>query len=447
MLKREILSLFVFVIVFATGCTTLKRYRSLTEPGINNKIADIDLFGFRLSGPQTVEKPKSLWDLSADAQSQFIKILHSRYPDNEMFLNSISNEYMKDNSDGSEDNYANRDLRMIFSISRMRDFSGTDPVAGINITPADRIEYLKISLKLVDQFLRFKGWNMYATEYGSIDIADVSYNRTIDLDAQALIDATLSPVSDLVKTTTEKKISGETKASLSRKEDQSIKYRYLKLNGRINNNKIEMEEEGTREIDLTGNIITDVSLGFNTFPVSLMKVTGLKDSLGRYNIPDKLILEYSTVSVPGMQEIKDTIYALLEMDFVYRNVIKGSKTFPEWDDKVKYYSGKVKKQIVLFTAGDYVPEFFCLGSINRERTRDLLKVKSPTGNPYDIKFRTYKEADAFYTWLMQFPGKKETPDKPVLLGDHSIEYQGNDLTYKQIKEDMGLRVLSYYNFQ
>ena len=44
-----------------------------------------------------------------------------------------------------------------------------------------------------------------------------------------------------------------------------------------------MEEEGTREIDLTGNIMTDVSLEFERFPEMLTDFSGLKDSSGRYN--------------------------------------------------------------------------------------------------------------------------------------------------------------------
>ena len=50
------------------------------------------------------------------------------------------------------------------------------------------------------------------------------------------------------------------------------------------------------------------------------------------------------------------------MDYVFRNVISGQKTFPEWDDRVKYYNGSVSKTIPLFTSDDYVPDFYCIGT-------------------------------------------------------------------------------------
>jgi len=436
MVNRIILILAIYAITLLSGCTTLKRFRSLTESGTNDTLADIDLFGFRLSQAKTWERGKSLWDLSADAQSQFVKILNSRFPDNDMFLNSLSFEYFKSPEEVSTDDYSNRDLRMIFSVSRKRNYSEKDPVSGIDITAADRIEYLKISLKLLDSCVMFTGWNMYSTEYGSIDIADISFSRTLDINASATLSAKQDNAGGAV--------SAGGNSSVSRKEDQAIKQRYLKLNGRLNRTKIEIEEEGTREIDLTGNIMADVSLGYNTFPETLTRIGGLKDSLGGFNTPDELFLEHSLVFIPAIEDIKDTIYAVLEMDFVYRNVVGGSKTFPEWDDRVKYYEGRVKKSIPLFTARDYVPDFYCIGSVNEDKTRDLIKVKTSAGIIYELKFKTYSEAAAFYAWLMDFLVKNESPGKILKIEGQTVEFRGNDLTYRQIIDDKGFSVKSYY---
>src|SRR5512140_838740 len=86
---------FIAAALITCGCTTLKRYDSLQAGGTDNNLADIDLFGYSLSKAGSVTGAKTLWDLSADAQSQFIKILHARYPDNEKFINAMSNEYLK----------------------------------------------------------------------------------------------------------------------------------------------------------------------------------------------------------------------------------------------------------------------------------------------------------------------------------------------------------------
>lgn len=432
---RFIILIFLSGIVFTMGCTTLRRYSSLAVPETNNTIADIDLFGLDLSVPEPGMNFKSLWDLSADAQSQFIKILNTRYSDNEEFLNTFNISYMNEVNKISIDNYTNRDLRLVFSVSKKRKFLNDKGVSGINISPADRLEYLRISLKIPDDsVLSFKSWKMFATEYGSVDVGDVSFSKTLQLNTAGSLSI------DKGKTGGDMSTSGT--ALLSRKEDQSVKYRYLLLNGRINSRKIEMEEEGTREIDLTGNIIADVTLAFNAFPETLTLLTGLLNSTGQFNDPERIIIDYQVVNVPGMREIKDTVKADLQMDYVYRNVVQGSKTFPEWDDRVKYYTGTVKKTIPLFTARDYVPDLYCIG-LNENR-RELLKVKAPNNFVYELKFRSHVEASAFYSWLIQYFSKNENQETGLKIGGQQLIFKDGNLTFGQIKGNSRFGVLPYY---
>jgi hypothetical protein len=326
---------------------------------------------------------------------------------------------------------------LIFSVSKKRYFSKNSPLSGIKLSPADRIEYLDISLEIPeDSILRFTGWNMFTTEYGSIGIADVSFSRSIDLGASASLSATKEPVGGT--------LSADGKSSVSRKEDQAIKYRYLKLNGKINEKKIEMEEEGTREIDLTGNIIADVSLEFEKFPELLTWLSGLKDSTGIFNDPDKFVVHFSDVFVPRMKDIIDTIKAVLRMDYVYRNVVRGGRTFPEWDDRVEYYTGSVNRTIPLFTARDYVPDFYCIGTVTGPGVKDLVKLESSGNKLYPFVFRTYEEASAFYEWLMHYYSKDENKGKTIKIGDQTLKFKGSDLKFGQIDGDSHFGVLSYY---
>jgi len=226
------------------SCTTAKRYRSLMPLKTENTLAAIDLSGFRLIDSKPSPGTKSLWDLSAEAQSHYIRILNTRYPDNGRFREAISYTYSGDRQEVQPDDYVSKDLRLVFSVSRNHDYYNPGQTGGITLTPADRIEYLKISLELPGKSpLSFTGWNMYATEYGSIEIADITFSRSIDIDA--------SPVISPGKGDLNGKLTAGLKTSTSRKEAQSLRYRYLKLNGRIGNKLLEMEEEGTREIDLT----------------------------------------------------------------------------------------------------------------------------------------------------------------------------------------------------
>jgi hypothetical protein len=342
---------------------------------------------------------------------------------------------MKDQEEILSNDYTSRDLKLIFSVSKKRSYSEIGSFIKTGLSPADRIEYLRISLEIPGESnLRFTGWNMFATDYGSIDIADVSFSRNLDLEASA------SPSVKKETVGVNALVGG--KSSISRKEDQSIKYRYLKLNGRISEKKIEMEEEGTREIDLTGNIIADVSLEFEKFPEMLTWITGLRDSSGTFNDPDRLVIHYSEAVVPYMISVKDTIKVVLKMDFIYRNVGCGRRTFQEWDDRVKFFSGSIEKTFPLFTKNNYLPHFYCIGTECPQK--ELVKIKTSGDKLYALKFRTYEEATGFYEWLVHYFSKKEHQGKAINIGGQTLIFKNYDLTNEQITGDSCFRVLSYY---
>jgi hypothetical protein len=429
--------LLILGIILTSSCTTLKRYNSIDQSVTDNNLAGIDLFGFRLSESKPESGNKTLWDLSADAQSQFIKILNTRYPDNEEFLEAMSFEYLREDTQVLPENFVSKDLRMIFSISKKRDYGNKNNPSRIELSPADRIEYLKITLSIPDDSgVRFTGWNIFTTEYGSVDIADVSFSRSLEIDASGLLSANNKGSGG--------ELTAGGKSTATKREDQEIKYRYLKLNGRINNYEIEMEEEGTREIDLTGNVMADISLQFDKFPEMITDFIGLKDSTGRYNISDKIVIQQSEAVIPRMENVKDTVYADLVMDYVFRNVVRGQKTFPEWDDRVKYYKGSVSKKIPLFTSGDYVPDFYCIETDQDPGVRNTIKMTAPFRKEYSLIFRTYKDAYAFCEWLADYFSKSENRNKTAIIGGYILKSGNDDLTYELFGKFQGLSAIPYY---
>ena len=433
--KSSILILILSALISA-GCTTVKRYHSVLPKVTDNTVAGIDLFGFRLSESKSSLSGKSLWDLSADAQSQFIKILNGRYPDNLRFREAMNFKYFYNTVDLGSDDYVTKDLRLVFSVSRRHDYF-VENLSGVILSPADRIEYLKITLEVPEETpFHFTGWNMYSTEYGTVDIADISFSRSIDLDASAALTTG--------KDDNKGELSAGGKSSVTRKEDQSLKYRFLKLNGRIGNKKIEMEEEGTRETDLTGNIIADVSLEFDKFPETATVFSGLSDTTGKPCEPDKVSVRFEEVDVPLMEDIEDTIYAEMRLDYLYRNVVNNGKTFPEWDDRIRYINGSVIKKIPILTTKDYVPGFCCIGSASENDERDLITLESPAGKSYTLIFRSYGEAIVFYDWLDWYFKSQGNMDKGIRIGMYIIKYRGSELTGKIFEGESTLRVFPYY---
>jgi hypothetical protein len=353
-----------------------------------------------------------LWDLSANAQTRLVQILDERFPENGQFMEALSKNY-REGDEALLDDYTRKDLQMVFSISKKREFALINEPAA-RFSPADRIEYLRLSLEIPkENRLKFKQWNHYATEYGELEIADVSFSRSLELDAggdPAGLD-----------------LGG--RASLNRSEKQVIEARYLKLNGSLSAHQMVLEEEGTRETDLTGNISAHVSLEFEAFPERVV-VPYFSDS-------GHLVIQFRDVLVPSMEWAPDTLYAKLTLDYIYRHVQSGWHTFAEWDDGVEYYKGKVQKTVPLFTKMDYLPGFYCIGFDGVER--ESLKYKS-NGKEFLLQFLDYRSASRFMDWL-SLPDRD--PSRPVYMGNNMLSFKGEAFTPALIRE-RGLRVMPVY---
>lgn len=435
-MKKLSLLLSGFLLLFlCNGCTSVKRFKSATYKSQDNTLVDMDLFGSRLTMDGTESPDRNLWELSASAQTQMIQILNERYPDNGQFIRSLSNEYLT-NEDVASLDLTGKKLKMVFTISKKRDYKVLNNASG-RFSPADRIEYLKFSLEIPEKYnLQFKEWNRYVTEYGEIEIADVSFSRSFDLD----VDGSWVTKSD---------VGG--KGSLSRSEDQEVRSRYLKLNGSISDHKIGVEEEGTREIDLTGNVIADVSLEFKGFPERLTIPLFTGESRDGAIGATVAALRFVDVLVPRMKDAPDTIHAVLQMDYIYRHVQSGWKTYQEWDDKVEYYSGTVTKEIALFTKRDYIPNFYGIGTEIDGKT--MIKVRTGTGTDYPLQFKDYPDASGFLEWLRSIPeegdgsisGERRNSGSgvPVMIGQNLLLVNGEPVTMEQLVKTE-LKVIPVY---
>lgn len=392
------LSAGLFLILLFSSCTSVKRYKSADYKGEDHTLVDMSLFGTSLDRPSIDHTGKSLWDLSAGAQTQLIQILDKRFPENGQFTGALNQEYMM-GSTGPVVNFTTNNLRMVFTISKKKDYSELGE-SGSRFSPADRIEFLKFSLEIPEEYnLAFTGWNRYTTEYGEIEIADVSFSRSIDLNGEISTDY----------------VEGGIRSTSGRKEDQAVRSRYLKLNGNMSSLRIAMEAEGNREIDLSGNVIADVSLAFAAYPEKVaLPVYTFSDEDLPFQLSD---LRFADLMVPRISELPDTIMANLKVEYIYRHVESGSKSYQEWDDRVAYYSGKLSKEVNLFHKSEYLPSLYCLGT--EGEGKGVLKIRSLSGVDYPLQFRDYIEASRFLEWLLINGSPK--------VGNHTLIFEGQAL--------------------
>jgi hypothetical protein len=201
----------------------------------------------------------------------------------------------------------------------------------------------------------------------------------------------------------------------------------MKLNGSISDKLISIEEEGTREIDLTGNVIADVALEFDAFPERMLVPVFSGDGKTKGTLSS---FRFVDVMVPRMEEKSDTIHALLKLEYVYRHVQAGSNTFAEWDDQVEYYTGTVQKQIPLFLKEDYLPGFYCIE--DRNERNELLKISQGNNRVYLLQFLSYQDAFRVLEWLEDRDGGAN--DVPLLVGNSKLLFKGEALSEKKASE-------------
>ncbi len=422
-----IISLLCILLVL-TGCTTLKRYRSATYQAVDNSLVGMDLFGYQLTPSGTAPEGRNLWELSASAQTQLIQILDDRYPDNAQFIQALNQEYLSDPA-GPVYDYTKKNLRMVFTISKRRDYaslSGGYPSG--HFSPADRIEYLQFSLSIPEEtHLRFTEWNRFTTEYGEIEIGDISFTRSLDLEAEGVLP---------------EEVDLGSSGFFGRTERQKVRSRYLILNGSIGEHRIEIGEEGTREIDLTGNVIVDVSVEFSPFPERI--TVPIFNTAGHSPVDTGAVaaLRFMDVVVPRMEEAPDTICAVLEMNYVYRHVRSGWKTYQEWDDRVEYYTGSVSKKIPLFYKEDYLPSFYCIAA--GEDEKEALRVRAVPEMIYPLQFRSYPEATSFFNWLHTQAAPELEEEEPIAIGSHVLIHDGVPLTRNSLNRLNDLKVMPVF---
>jgi len=441
------MSIVLGLAVLAAACGTVKRYSSVDSTqkekpvflaegaGEDDLRVRMDISDSRISDPAPSGSSKNLWDLQNEGQKQLLDILTQRYKDNDKFIDILNNQYLSDDGGGGGAvDYVRKNVRIVFSISRWHPY-GLMLGKRDGFSPADRIEYLKYRLTLDDSnsTIKFTSWNRYGTAYGSINIADVNFQQSLSTSAGAGSAAGIitggSGSGALVS------------CSASKSEAQKVSYRYIQLNGSISNKSLQLESEGTREVDLAGNVTADVTMEFDAFPEVLYSLSKAKNDSGIFLQPGEVHLSETVALVPKETTIHN-IRAMLTYDYAYRHVEKGGKTFYEWDDKVKYVTGTVSKEVTLMKAKDILPPFCCLKfqcdtSIHNKNFIKIRNLAAGLGvQETNLAFANQSAANTFITWLVSYkcpPGELNQPIK--LKNGYALWYNGSFLSRQRILDN------------
>ncbi|HXO74549.1 MAG TPA: hypothetical protein VN824_04945 [Puia sp.] len=432
--------------MLTASCSAVKRYSSVDntqkeQPVFLSKDSSEDNIRVRMnisdskiSDPAPSGSYKSLWDLGNEGQKELLDILAQRYKDNDKFTDILNNQYLSDDDKGSGAiDYVRKNVRIVFSISRWHPYDIMGRANGFS--PADRIEYLKYKLTLDDpaSTIKFTSWNRYGTAYGSINIADMNFQESLSASAGAGNSAG-------ILTGGSGSGAGVT-TSASKTESQKVRYRYIQLNGSISSKSLQLESEGTREVDLAGNVTADVTMEFDAFPEVLYSLSKAKNDSGIFLQPGEVHLNETVALVPKETTIHN-IRAMLTYNYAYRHVEKGDKTFYEWDDKVKYVTGTVSKEVTLMKARDILPPFCCLKfqCDTSTHNKNFIRIRNLAAGlgvqETNLAFANQSAANTFITWLVSYKCPPAELDQPIKLKNgYALWYNGSFLTRQRILDN------------
>ncbi len=398
--------------------TKVKRYKSFEVAQLNNSTQHFVCMSTHktlVEEPVTLAPPQTLWTLDGEGQAELIKLYSGKLSKLSEIEKELQSEFFKRSSQLRTD-YTLIDIRLIISIEKAKRILAMNLPNG-DFSLADRIAYLSYSFTVDTEEIIFEKWDKYETEYRTYNIANISNTNSLSLtggfSATSATSKTSAPFADSASVTPS--LSATTSNSVT--EAQAVGNRNLEFNGRISDSTIEIEQEGSRDIDLTGNVAVEAQLRFTKPSYEDVSVFNNLFTGGVANEPTNVTLNIIEVKIPNRDKAHEDIEAILNAEYWYRHVSnkKGRNTFFEWDDKVKMYVGNIANQSeTLLRVKDYLPNFLNLKIKDpKSQKEDYLRLKKvsdgETKNAPRVIFSDYTAADGFRSWLNQlvYNGRQE----------------------------------------
>lgn len=360
----------------------------------------VDINAYFVEKEKVKVQPKTIFDLSPKGQSQLIQALSRQDSSSSSLISSLSSPLQPDKKVTNFEilDYTKIDKRFIVSIRNN------------SYWPANRIAKIKINLEIIpDSTLVFSGCDKLATEFESIDLGKLNYSRNNSFEVSgngsignnSELTTTGSNSSKTIGSNAGLGIDGTASTNNTFSEEVALKQRYVVLNAALDEKNLSLYQESISGIDLTGNIIADVSLqAKNIKALTTHSFSGIfkKNDL---NDAGSLIVSEKVIMMPNFDS--DTVLLKLSYKTDFREVrirrfFKGHKTISESDDKVNIYRWNVDTaQIVLLPINDIKPKIWSLSSKDGSQT---VRIENPASSDKgDLLFSSYKDAQEFLFWL------------------------------------------------
>lgn len=375
-----------------------------------SKLIDVNAYILEKS-PSKSSPPKTVFDLTEEAQKELITQLGKNSKDNSTLLKDLSSPLSKIASQTTEIlDYTSNEKTLVVSIRN------TSPY------PADRIAKLTVNFDVGKDF-KILSCNRIATEYQNIDYGKLNFSNALSAELSANLTGggkmgrntthstgnTVESENGTTSITDSNTGSSESTygngaseklaASRNFSEEVLLKQRFVTLNASINNNILSLYQESTIGIDLSGNIITDFSFASpkevkaeRTYQISNLYTNEMGNSPENIVIKDILVKHFNYTN---------DLTADLTFQADIRKVIKNDQTESESDDVVELLRGNSNtkpKKVILISKNKLNPKFWII--TDDPKNNIPIRIYNPTINGMgDLVFNNYKNAQEFLAWL------------------------------------------------
>jgi len=271
---------------------------------------------------------------------------------------------------------------------------------GLNAATGDRLSWAQVEIRPVGDSFTFTGYTVAATEYDTIDIANVTRTRSFSLGAK--LAPTLS--SSVIGTG---EIGSEFKAG--KEVTAAIKQTYTKLDVGIQPCLLRITREGERSMEVNGNTFIKLTLKTqgpdDRYTESYFLAHALKlEKDGVLLKPGKASAAFQLVRLPAACPLKAKVRLIYEL----RQIKGGAATYVEGDDIVNIKRGVSEDEQVLVPTDEIIPPLWGLKVVSRSEAKNGMPVVAqiPLQGTMKVVFTDYLSAKAFALWLSKYPVSK-----------------------------------------
>ena len=393
-------------VMMSTSCTSpqiTRRYASaiLPEELTGSDVVDLSLFSMNVPVAST---QTTLISLGERAQAALIKELSAKVKDAPSLLHALASPIAKPVSQQAILDRTVVERRVVISIEN-RAFS-----------PATRIQKASTILSLPKETAAdFTSWSQFATKYQTVNLGSVKFTQGSEF--------SLGVKAALPQIPASPEVTGSAKATRSLEESLNFNQRFVEATGVLTPKEARLVQEGAFGIDLTGNIIVDLTVSIGSADnksEDIFTFTKLFDGSGKPNSPGAIEMDRQKVIFVSPRACRP-VKATAVLEATVREARKGHKTLIEGDDKALYEQVTTTSQEFELVPAQAL-RFSVWYLVDSRNWAIHIQKDTPNLKSEVLQFGSWAEANDFLLYVHALPGDSplSVKSRALLLRDKPL---------------------------